>query len=63
MRSNNDKASVVLILGYLVLVAANLILWGLLALCKSRFTGSPGKCILFLSLLFVPVLIYALAFV
>ncbi len=63
LESNNDKASIVLIFGYLVLVVANLILWGLLALFKSRFTRSLGTCILFLSLLFVPVLIYALAFV
>ncbi len=60
INSPNDKAPIVFIFGYLVLVAANLLLWGLLALLKSRFTGPMGTCVSILSVLFVPLLIYAL---
>jgi hypothetical protein len=60
LESNNDKASIVLIFGYLILVAANLLLWALLALLKSWLTGPMGNFTVFLALLFLPVLVHAL---
>lgn len=60
MDAGNCKAPLVLLFGYLALVVANLVLWGLLALFGSRFTRPAGNCVLFLALLFLPLLIYAL---
>ncbi len=57
--ADNCKAPIVLIFCYLVLVAAHLGVWGLLALFKSKFTGLVGNCVLFLALMFLPVLLYA----
>ncbi len=60
---NNDKAPLVFLFGYPVLIVANLVVWGLLALFKSTFTGPVGICVLFLVLLFLPLLLYAFAFI
>ncbi len=57
---SSDKDSIVLIFGYLVLVVVNLVVWGLLVLLKSRLSGPVGTCVGVLSILFVPLLIYAL---
>jgi hypothetical protein len=56
---DNDKAPLVFLFGYPVLIVMNLVVWGLLALFKSRFAGPVGNCVLFLALLFLPLLLYA----
>ena len=58
--NGNDKERIVLLFGYLLVVVVNLTLWGLLVLLKSNFHGPMGKYVLILSVLFVPLLVYAL---
>ena len=56
----NDKAPGVLVFGYLFLVVLNLVGWGLLVLFKSKLARPMGTCVGVLSVLFVPLLVYAL---
>ncbi len=60
LADSSDKGFIVLIFGYVALVVINLVVWGLLALLKSKLSGPMGTCVGVLSALFVPLLIYAL---
>jgi hypothetical protein len=59
--TNNDKSPVVFIFGYVIIFSINLISWGILSLLRATFAQQMEKVVLFLSVLFVPILIYSLA--